>query len=70
MTKKQLVAEVMDIWTDTFYTEVSDLVQLYSTKDYTLKEHDELTEKVIFEMVKFYAQNNSYYNEFINKTNK
>jgi hypothetical protein len=70
MNKKELVAEVMDKWTDNFYTDVSELVEIYSTEEYTIKEHDELTEQVIFEMIKFYAENNSHYNNYINNKNK
>ena len=70
MTKKQLVAEVMDRWTDTFYSNVSELVEIYSTEEYTLTEHDALTEEVIFEMLKFYTEHNPHYNEFINNKNK
>ena len=69
MNKKELVAEVMDRWTDTFYSDVRELLEIYSTEEYSLKELDELTEEVIYEMIKFYAENNSHYNNYVNNKN-
>jgi len=55
MDKQELVNKVTDIWTDNFYTDISDVVFAY-TLDYEDEELDDIIEKVIAKMLKKYTK--------------
>ena len=55
MDKEQLINKVVDVWTDNFYTEIREIVEVY-TLQYEGDELDEIIEGVITKMIKLYTK--------------